>query len=281
MKNNKKSILITGASSGIGRHMSEAFASRGWIVWAGYRDEKAKEELLQINSNNIRPLRIDVTDMKLINKARKVVESSENRLDVLFNNAGVALGGPIEMLDIEDIKKVYDVNFFGYIRMIQTFLPLLRKSAGRIINMSSIGGLMGSPFLIPYSSSKFAVEGMSDSLRRELSNQNIHVSIIEPGPMQTKIWEKSLQNSESIFNKKGEILSLYQPAVNNLKNLTQKSNKFTVPLEELEKHIVLAAESPKPRSRYLVYRNNILLKILISFSPSKLIDFFFRKSLHY
>ena len=144
MNNLRKSILITGASSGIGKYMTEILAKRGWIIWAGYRDEKGKNELLKIKSEKIYPLEIDVTNNQLIIEAKKIIENSGFTLNAIFNNAGIAIGGPVEILNIEDVKKVYEVNFFGLIRIIQVFLPLLRQSQGRIINMSSIGGLIAA-----------------------------------------------------------------------------------------------------------------------------------------
>ena len=235
MTTNNKSILITGASSGIGKYTTEILAERGWIVWAGYRNEKDKNELLKID--NVRPVKLGVTDVGSIVQVKEIIENSKIPLNVLFNNAGIAVGGPIEMLDIEDIKKVYDVNVFGYVRMIQNFLPLLRQSSGRIINMSSMGGLVGVPFLMPYSSSKFAIEGISDSLRRELYNQNIQISVIEPGPIKTSIWKKSLENSDAVFNFDNKILKLYQPAVKNLNSLIKNNNDFAVSLNKLKKII--------------------------------------------
>lgn len=275
---NNKSILITGASSGIGKYATEIFALRGWIVWAGYRDEKIKEELLKIHVN-VRPLKIDVTNMDLIIKSKEAIEKSGIQLNILFNNAGLALGGPIEVLDIEEVKKVYDVNFFGYLRMIQTFLPLLRKSCGRILNMSSLAGLIGVPFLMPYSSSKFAIEGMSDGLRRELLSQKISVSVIEPGPIKTGIWEKSLVSSNEFLRNESGISALYEPAVGNFTSLLHKNDSFSVSQKKLEKALIHACESSRPKVRYLVYRNNRILKFLIQVTPNKLLDFLFKKTL--
>jgi short-subunit dehydrogenase len=277
---NNKSILITGASSGIGKYATEVFALRGWIVWAGYRDEKIKEELLKIHAN-VRPLKIDVTDMDLIIKSKEAIEKSGIQLNILFNNAGLAFGGPIEVLDIEEVKKVYDVNFFGYLRMIQTFLPLLRKSHGRILNMSSLAGLVGVPFLMPYSSSKFAIEGMSDGLRRELLSQKISVSVIEPGPIKTGIWEKSLVSSKEFLKNKSGITTLYEPAVGNFVSLLHKNDSFSVSQKKLKKALIHACENSHPRLRYLVYKNNYVLKFLIQITPNRLLDFLFRKVLKY
>ncbi len=275
---NKKSILITGASSGIGKYSAEVLVLRGWIVWAGYRSKKDKEILEKIHPN-MRPLQIDVTNMGIIIQSKEIIEKSGIPLTVLFNNAGMALGGPIEALDIDEVKKVYDVNFFGYLRMIQAFLPLLRHSHGRILNMSSLAGLVGVPFLMPYSSSKFAIEGMSDGLRRELLGQNISVSVIEPGPIKTGIWEKSLAPSEEIIKSNPRTTDLYQPAVGNFTKLLHKNDSFTVSQERLKKVIIHACESNHPKTRYLIYRYNLILKFLIQITPTRLLDYLFKKVL--
>lgn len=269
----EQSILITGASSGIGRYATELLSGRGWIVWAGYRNERDGEELSKLK--NVRPLKLDVTDENLILQAKETIEQSDIPLLILFNNAGLALGGPIEAIPVEEVKKIYDVNFFGYLRMIQTFLPLLRKNHGRILNMSSLAGLVGVPFLMPYSSSKFAIEGMSDGLRRELRGQHVFVSVIEPGPIKTGIWGKSLKFSESTLKSDSEIIKHYEPTVGNFTKLLYKNDSFSVSQTRLARAIIHACESDRPRVRYLVYQNNIILKFLIWVTPTRLLDFLF------
>jgi NAD(P)-dependent dehydrogenase (short-subunit alcohol dehydrogenase family) len=275
----QRSILITGASSGIGRYATEVLANRGWIVWAGYREESIRDELLKIHPQNVHPILIEVTDIHTIYKAKELIEASGIQLNVLFNNAGIAIGGPIEVLNVEEVQKVFDVNFFGYLRMIKVFLPLLRKSHGRIINMSSLAGLVGVPFLMPYSSSKHAIEGMSDGLRRELFNQKIQVIVIEPGPIKTMIWKKALKDSSNVLEQNQVVLNHYQPTVGNFAVLLEKNEKFSVPLKKLRWAIIHSTGSPNPRLRYLVYRNNILLKTLILLTPNRFLDFLFRITL--
>ena len=276
-----KSILITGASSGIGKYVSGILAHRGWTVWASYIEEGGEEELLKIHSKNIKPIKIDVTNIDSIKTARKIIEDSKIPLDVLYNNAGIAMGGPIEMFPIESMKKVFDINFFGDVRMIQVFLPLLRASSGRIVNMSSIGAFVRVPFVMPYSSSKIAVECMSDQLRRELKGQNVSVVIIEPGSMRTPIWKKPLANSDKVLEGDPEILSHYQPEVGNLNKMIEKSNSFAKPLSKLKNVVIHAVESPRPKARYMISRSDMLLKMFLSIMPVKLVDFYFRKYLKY
>lgn len=266
----KKSILITGATSGIGEYASRILAERGWVVWAGYRSLLNHKV---VSHENVRPLELDVTDAASVQRARKTIEQSGIPLHALLNNAGVGLGGPLELLDIEEIRNVYEVNVFGNIRVTQVFLPLLRKHSGRIINMSSIAGITGVPFMIPYSSSKFAVEGISEGLRRELSKQKIHVSTIEPGPIKTALWDKSLRQSVDAL---GKSLEPYWSNPDQLDKFLASNQKHFVRIETLHHAILHAAESARPKARYLVYPTNWLVRLLVRLSPTSFIDAVFR-----
>ncbi len=268
----KKSILITGASSGIGKYSAELLAKRDWIVWAGYRKETDRKRLLQTGLKRIKPIKIDVTDEKTIIKAKEIIIKSKTPLHALFNNAGVALGAPVEALDIQEIKSLYEVNFFGVIRMTKTFLPLLRESSGRIINMSSMSGRICFPFMSPYSSSKYALESLSDGLRREIKGQGVKVAIIQPGIIKTAIWEKSITKSKKAIEN-SEILDIYQPALDKFLNKSENNDRYAVPIEKLGKAIIDAAENKKPKTRYLVTKNNLVIKIMLKILPDKTKDF--------
>jgi len=267
-----RSVLVTGASSGIGKHMSGVLARRGWVVWAGCRDEGAHGELRKVHAN-VRPLIIDVTDSSSIDRARETIERSGVPLNAVVNNAGIGLGGPLEVLDVNEIQKVYDVNVLGYIRIIQVFLPHLRQTAGRIVNMSSLAGLIGIPFAIPYSSSKFAVEGMSDGLRRELSRQHISVSLIEPGPIDTAIWEKSLRRSFGGGAHASPLLKLYTPRAGSFEDLMRRVQKHALPVVRVEGAVVHALESPRPKIRYTISRRAALTRLFLRMLPERTVDF--------
>jgi len=269
----KKSVVITGASSGIGRHMTGVLARRGWVVWAGCRSEKACEELRAMHPN-VHPLMFDVTDRSSIERARVSVAGCGFPLHAVVNNAGIGLGGPLELLDVDEIQKVYDVNVFGYIRIIQAFLPLLRETRGRIVNISSFAGVFGTPFAVPYSSSKFAVEGLSDGLRRELSRQHISVSLIEPGPIDTAIWEKSFHRSFSTTAQDIPLLKLYAPKTGYFEDLMRGVQKHALPVARVERAIVHALESPRPRIRYAVPHRIALARFLLRIVPTRVVDFF-------
>jgi len=276
---NQKTILVTGASSGLGRHIVEILAARGHFIFAGHRNPAEAEELKKINPEKIYPVLIDVTADSSIRQAKLKIVKTGRPLDVLFNNAGLALGGPLETIDLEAIKKLYDVNFFGYIRMIQNFLPLLRKNRGRIINMSSISGLLVNAFLIPYSSSKYAVEALSDGLRRELKLQKIKVVIIEPGSIKTSIWKKSTDWSEEIMKLSPEILPYYQPAVTNFIKFLRVNSSQAAELNKLTGAVIKAVESANPRARYRCWFSNWFVAVIAKFMPAKFIDWLFDRFL--
>lgn len=277
--NPHKSVLITGATSGIGYYAVKVLAQRGWIVWAGYRNLIGKSKLLKIKSSLIHPVKIDVTNQQLINKSCETIQKSKIPLHALINNAGVAFGGPIELLDMRQLQKAFNINFFGSIRMIQTFLPLLRETKGRIINISSISGLIGIPYLVPTSSSKFALEGMSDSLRREVERQGIKVSIIQPSIIDTGIWNKSINLSLELLKDKNRRLDLYRSSTDNLLNLFKKYKKPFAPLSSIKNPLIHASESNYPKRRYLVYKHSFLIKLFVNFTPEWLKDCLFKKVL--
>jgi NAD(P)-dependent dehydrogenase (short-subunit alcohol dehydrogenase family) len=187
------SVVITGASTGIGRDCALHLDKIGWRVFAGVRKQADAESLRDAVSGRLAPLILDVTDAESIKAAVELIEDavSPKGLSGLVNNAGIGRGGPQEFLDLADVRETFEVNFFGVIAVTRALLPLLRAGQGRIVNMSSISGLVAAPFLSPYSASKFALEALSDALRLELSPWNIHVAIIEPGAIDTPIWTKS------------------------------------------------------------------------------------------
>lgn len=174
-----KVILITGISSGFGRQTAKLLAEEGHSVYGTVR--KDGETIGRVNI-----LKMDLTDNESINKVIKTVVEKEGRIDVLINNAGMHTGGPIETTPAENIRLQMDTNFIGMVHLTNTVLPIMRKQdGGMIINISSIGGLMGLPFQAFYSASKFAIEGFSEALRMEVGKFNIKVVVINPGDFHT------------------------------------------------------------------------------------------------
>ena len=198
--NKSNYLVITGVSTGIGLELTRQFIAKGYHVFGSVRKVEDAERLQAALGDSFTALLFDVTDYPAIEKAVAVVEEKvgEQGLAGLINNAGIAVGGPALHVDIKDFEYQFQVNVFGLIRCTQLFAPLLgarenhQTLPGRIINIGSVSGKLGMPFVSPYVGSKFAVEGLSDSLRRELLIYGIDVILIGPGPIKTPIWKKSM-----------------------------------------------------------------------------------------
>ena len=178
--------LVTGATRGLGLHLARALASRGYIVYGAGR-WLAQEE----TPEPFRRLVLDVDDERSVNEAVKKVLAEESRLDVLVNNAGISLAGPLEEVPVAAAQQLFETNYFGAARMIQAVLPAMRRrGSGAIVNISSAAGRIGIPFQAHYAASKFALEGLTEALRLEVAAFGIRVILIEPGDVRTQIWER-------------------------------------------------------------------------------------------
>src|SRR5437764_761002 len=192
-------VLVTGASTGIGEATALRLQKAGFRVFAGVRKPEDGERLRAAGVTVVHPL--DVTKTEEIEDAVRAVEQGLDGapLRAIVNNAGIGIGGPLEALDLDDFRRTLEVNTTCQLAVTKAFLPLLRKSKGRIVNMSSIGGRVAQPFAGPYIVSKFALEALTDVLRVELLEWGIDVIAIEPGTIATPIWEKSSQEAEKVL----------------------------------------------------------------------------------
>ena len=184
-----QAVLTTGASKGIGFDAASLLVRKGYHSLGTVRRE---EDAVRLREAGIEPVMLDVTDAGSIARAAAEVERLLDGIPLraLVNNAGVPAAGPIEMVDLDEARSVFEVNFFGALATTQAFLPLLRASKGRVINMSSVSGRFAFPFAGIYAASKYALEAASDALRRELATAQIVVILIEPGSVQTPIWDQ-------------------------------------------------------------------------------------------
>jgi NAD(P)-dependent dehydrogenase (short-subunit alcohol dehydrogenase family) len=250
----KAAVLVTGASSGIGYATAIRLARRGAFVFAGIRRQADGETLVREGSERIRPMLLDVCDPASIEAARaKIASIREIRLDAIVNNAGIALGGPLELLPSEELRRQFDVNFFGPIELIRAFLPHLRECRGRIINVSSVGGKLALPMLGAYSASKFALEAASDALRVELQPLGVSVSVVEPGNVRTAIWRRSCDASLRILDRapaEGRIA--YDPMVRRVLELVQRAQDEGIAPDRVAQVIERALFARRPRARYVV-----------------------------
>jgi NAD(P)-dependent dehydrogenase (short-subunit alcohol dehydrogenase family) len=249
-----RTAVVTGASTGIGRACAERLDSLGWRVFAGVRSDTAAEELRSAGSERLTPVRIDVTDAESIAAAAEVTEAmGTGGLDGLVNNAGIAVAAPMEFVPIDELRRQIEVNLIGQVAVTQAFLPLLRPSRGRIVNVSSIGGLVASAFFGPYNASKYGLEAVSDALRQELRPWGIKVCVVEPGAMATPIWDKGVATAdELIAGASPAQLSLYEKQIQAMRRAAQEASKRGSPPQKVAQVIEKALTVRRPKARYLV-----------------------------
>jgi NAD(P)-dependent dehydrogenase (short-subunit alcohol dehydrogenase family) len=248
-----RSVLVTGASTGIGRAAALRLDGAGWRVFAGFRDPADGESLRAEGSERIVPVQLDVTEPEQIAAAAaRVEEESGGGLQGLVNNAGVAIPGPLETVPLEDFRRQLEVNLVAYVAMTQALLPQIRRAEGRVVFLSSIGGRVAFPFAGPYHASKFGTEAIGDVFRQELRPWGLRVSIVEPGSIDTPIWERGQRKATEIEAKAPNTDLLYGSAIEKFRKVIQDTAERGIPPEKVAKAIAHALESSRPRTRYLV-----------------------------
>jgi NAD(P)-dependent dehydrogenase (short-subunit alcohol dehydrogenase family) len=248
-----RSVLVTGASTGIGRATALRLDASGWQVFAGVRDPADAESLREEASSRLSPVFLDVTDPDQIAAAAKQVEEQSDRgLTGLVNNAGVAIPGPLETIPLEDFRRQIEVNLVAYVAVTQALLPQVRRAEGRLVFVSSIGGKVAFPFAGAYHAAKFATEAIGDVFRQELRPWGLKVAIVEPGSIDTPIWERGQRKGEEIEAKSPQTKLLYGNAIDKFRKLIEDTAERGIPPEKVAKAISHALESSRPKSRYLV-----------------------------
>jgi NAD(P)-dependent dehydrogenase (short-subunit alcohol dehydrogenase family) len=266
-------VVVTGASSGIGEACARHLATQGFNVFAGVRKEADGERLA---GGHIEPLIIDVADDASVAAAAEQVRGAVAGAGLagVVNNAGIAVAAPLEFVPIEEFQRQLEVNVTGVLRTTQAMLPLIRqRGRGRIVNISSIGGRVALPMVGPYNASKFAVEGLSDALRRELRPWGIHVAVIEPGAVATPIWDKSTTAADEI-QKAGppEVEQLYGEVIAKIREESQKNAVEGVPPQEVAEAVAHALTAEKPKTRYLVGRDAKVRAPVAKMLPDRVMD---------
>jgi NAD(P)-dependent dehydrogenase (short-subunit alcohol dehydrogenase family) len=272
-------VLITGASSGIGEQTVKLLIRKGYSVLAGVRSKTDADRLRVNYGEKLFPLLFDVTLHHQVEQAFKEAEKiiGQNELVAIINNAGIVVNGAVLYIPIEEWKQQFDVNLFGVIRTTQTFFPLLKPSSSsvhhpkRIINISSVSGLFASPFLGPYAASKYALEAMSDALRRELFMFDIQVVLIEPGSIKTPIWSKAKEKT-SWFGPEHEGILAFKDRV------IEKNIEESLAPEVMDKVMLKALTCRKVRARYIVRPSKWKFQ-LVRLLPTRLVDKMIRKKL--
>jgi NAD(P)-dependent dehydrogenase (short-subunit alcohol dehydrogenase family) len=247
----KEAILVTGASTGIGYATSALLAREDFTVFAGVRNASDSERLGSIAG--IAPLQLDVTDAEQIRDAAHIVHESGVPLRGIVNNAGIAIPGPLELLPIDELRRQFEVNFFGTVAITQAFLPMLRVSRGRIIFMSSVSGQIATAFVGAYSSSKFAMEAAADALRMELRGSGVGISVVQPGNVDTPIWRKGRRGKDSLLAQAPQAtLAHYEKQLNALANLSEHQQRTGIDPDVVASVVLHALQAKKPRARYAV-----------------------------
>ncbi len=278
-----RAIVVTGASTGIGRAATARAIKAGAHVFASVRTEADADNLREeFGPAAISPLLFDVSDEAGVRAgaAQVALALGKRRLFGLVNNAGIAVAGPLLYLDAEELKRQFEINLFGVHRVTQAFAPLLgadpdREGApGRIVMMSSVGGQNGSPFVGPYAASKFALEGYSQSLRRELMLFGIDVIVIGPGAVATPIWGKVDRRDIDRFAN-----TPYAPALEKVAEYMLKQGREGLPAADVGELVWSCLTMAKPKTRYAILRRPFMDRWLPRLLGPRLVDRIFAQNL--
>lgn len=271
-----KTVLITGCSSGIGLDAARFMSERGWRVIATCR---APENIAARRAEGIETIHLDLSDEASVAHAAEEALSF-GRIDALVNNAAFALPGAVEDLPRGGLRAIFEANLFGTHDLTQRFLPHFRQHGGRVVNVSSVLGLMGIPWRGAYVATKFALEGLTDVLRLEMADTPVRVILIEPGPIGTRIRANSIphferwidwENSPRAQQYRDTLLNrLYHPAA--------KKDRFELPPRAVSEKLAHALESDRPRTRYYVTRPTYIAAIGRRILPTRALDWFARRS---
>jgi NAD(P)-dependent dehydrogenase (short-subunit alcohol dehydrogenase family) len=262
-------VLVTGASTGIGEATALHLRELGFDVMAGVRRDEDRDRL---SATGVRAVKLDVTDAGQIEAVRQ--EIGDRPLSGLVNNAGIAVAAPLEFIPLDRLRQQLEVNLIGQVAVTQAMLPALRRARGRIVNVTSIGGRMALPLMGPYAASKFGLEAVSDSLRRELRQFGVDVIVIEPGGVKTPIWAKgSTLADEMLADMPAEGERLYGSMMSALRKQTEKIAEQTgLDPREVAEVIAMALTKSRPRARYLVGREAKVQAQLAKRLPDRMMD---------
>ena len=266
-------VLITGCSSGIGLASARKLKARGWTVFAGCRQEKDCERL---RAEGFISPRLDYSDPSSIaSSLSEVLGHTGGTLDALFNNGAHATPGAVEDLPTDGLRAIFEANFFGWHSLTRAVLPIMRTQGhGRIVQCSSVLGLVTMPWRGAYNSTKFALEGLTDTLRIEMRDTGIHVILIEPGPVTSRIRANSIPHFERWIDwRVSPRRTQYESELNaRLYRDTGKPDRFELPPEAVVKKLIHALEAPRPRPRYYVTTPTYLMGFLRRILPTRALD---------
>lgn len=267
-----RSVLITGASSGIGADAAITLAERGWRVFASVRRDADREPL---TSQGIETVLLDYTDEDSIARAvQQVLDATDGRLDALYNNGAHATPGALEDLPTGALRAIFEANLFGWHALTRAVIPAMRAQGhGRIVNCSSVLGIVASPWKGAYVASKFALEGLTDTLRMEMADTGIKVILIEPGPIGTPFRQNSIPHFERWVDwRASPRRAQYETSL--LKRLYDPgpAPRFELEPHDVSRALIRALESPRPRARYRVTMPTTAAMLMRRLLPTALLD---------
>lgn len=271
-----KTILITGCSSGIGRNAALGLQARGWRVFASVR---SPGDIPRLREHGLEALHLDYADQASIEAAvALVLEATAGRLDAVFNNGAFAIPGPLEDISRDAMRAQFEVNLLGPHALTRAVIPAMRAQGyGRIVNCSSVLGLVAAPWRGPYNASKFALEGLTDTLRVELEGSGIQTILIEPGPIRTDFRKNAIaafeewvdwEASDRVQEYRDWLLDkLYKRGLS-----AGKPDRFELGPEAVTAKLVRALEDPRPKARYMVTVPTYSAAVIRRLLPARLID---------
>jgi NAD(P)-dependent dehydrogenase (short-subunit alcohol dehydrogenase family) len=264
------SVLVTGAARGIGKSIVEHLSSRGWDVIAGVRSQQDAEAIANANPQRVSAVILDFTSADDIAALEGALPE---RLDAIVNNAGIAVGGPMEAVSADEWRKQLEINVIGQLAVTQAVIPRLRKSGGRIVFISSVNGRLSMPLIGAYCASKFALEAAADALRMELRPWHIPVVIVEPAQTDTDMWRTAdtmIEQTEAALT--AEQRTLYAKHIAGMKKRIPVSQKIAVPAEKVSAVVEEALTARRPRARYIVGLANKVQVALVTNLPTRARD---------
>ncbi|MFY0582341.1 SDR family oxidoreductase [Cystobacter fuscus] len=265
-------VIVTGASSGIGAATARELARRGFHVLAGVRRDRDADAL---RGPGIEPLILDITHPEHIQAlAARVQGDPQGRaVRALVNNAGVPVNVPVEVFPIDEWRRLFEVNLFGHVAVTQALLPALVRGKGRVINISSVGGRVAMATYGPYAGTKFALEAVSDALRRELAPSGVQVVVVEPGAVRTEMLGRAAATTQQLASTlTPEQSQRYGGLVQAIAAQTASATEWGVPAETAAQVIARAVTARKPRTRYTVGRDAALVTFMARLLPDQMLD---------
>ncbi len=278
-----RSVLITGSSTGIGQACALELHRQGFRVFAGVRRHDDGQRLVEQTSSDMVPILLDVTDADAIAQAAATINETTGAtgLGGLINNAGITVAFPLEFLPTDEFRRQLEVNLVGPLAVTQAMLPMLRSAKGRIVNVSSISGLVAGPYVGAYAASKHALEAITDSLRVEVRNFGLKVALIEPGDVDTSIWQKSRaaadQLRDALVDKFSDsvpqdVRDCYAEDIAAMRAAAERIANAAMPAKRVVRAIAHALCAKRPKTRYPVGAKAWAISSLLRYLPDRLRD---------